>query len=103
MAQQHVVRGVATTVVDTSEMVVVTYHATAVFKLDRLHSTVTLDTGGYSTATTKTRMNQACSQFDVPLRVVQRDHSWYIMRFEPKTRNLVETIDFDAASITLKL
>lgn len=45
----------ATTVTDDS----VTYHQTRVAHYDRSEGVITLDTGGWFTATTKRRMNQA--------------------------------------------
>ena len=40
--------------------------------------TVTLNSGGWHTSTTKTRMNQVFNQFDLPLRVFQRDFEWNV-------------------------
>jgi hypothetical protein len=54
----------------------VTYRGTDVVTWDK--DSVTLATGGWSTATTKTRMNQAANQFDLGYRVFQRHWNWYV-------------------------
>jgi hypothetical protein len=61
MAQQHNVGSHATTVRrDKAGVLSVVYHQTEVVRADA--NTITLDTGGYFTSTTKTRMNQAARQ-----------------------------------------
>jgi hypothetical protein len=59
----------------------VTYHATAVVTLGP-YGTITLDSGGWRTATTKTRMNQAAQQFGLPFSVSQRAGKWYVHLIE---------------------
>ena len=56
----------------------VRYHATDVvaFDVDR----VTLDSGGWRTATTKLRMNQAANQFGLRYVVFQKDFEWFVAR-----------------------
>lgn len=54
----------------------VTYHKTEVVKVTR--ETITLDTGGWETNTTKARMNQASNEFDLRYRVFQKDFVWYV-------------------------
>lgn len=39
---------------------------------------LTLDTGGYYTKTTKTRMNQASNQFELKYWVFQRNKQWFV-------------------------
>ena len=39
---------------------------------------IVLNTGGYFTATTKTRMNQASRQFNLGFLVFQEDFKWYV-------------------------
>jgi hypothetical protein len=84
MAQQHVVRGRATAVRQKGNWIEVQYHNTVVvtaMKWDDEHETVRLDTGGYFTTTTKTRMNQAASQFGLKYRVFQKDKRWYVWTY----------------------
>ena len=44
-----------------------------------------LDTCGWKSATTKTRMNQAANQFGLPYRVYQKDYVWYVESPSGKT------------------
>lgn len=39
---------------------------------------ITLNSGGWQTATTKARMNQAASEWGLSYRVWQKDFSWYV-------------------------
>jgi len=54
----------------------VIYHDTAVVSFNS--DTITLNTGGYFTRTTKLRMNQASNQFDLGFKVYQRQGTWYV-------------------------
>ena len=78
MGQIQTVGRVATTVAHDYDQgeTVVTYHNTQVVKFD--HRRVTLDSGGYMTATTKTRMNQAANQFNLGYRVYQKNYAWFV-------------------------
>ena len=42
------------------------------------HDTVTLNSGGYETVTTKRKMNQAANQFALGFGVYQRKGEWYV-------------------------
>lgn len=55
----------------------VTYHSTDVVTV-RPNGDIVLDTGGWFTATTKVRMNQAANQLGLPYQVYQSDHSWFV-------------------------
>ena len=61
MAQQSKIGTHATTISRTDGKTVVTYHDTPVVTLDA-DGTITLDSGGWRSATTKPRMNQVASQ-----------------------------------------
>lgn len=71
---------VATTVTDNA----VTYHQTVVASRgpvpmdDRGGRLVTLNTGGWSTVTTKRRMNQAAEHWGYGFRVSQNDFEWAV-------------------------
>ena len=52
---------------------------------------ITLNTGGWSTATTKLRMNQASNQYNLGYKVYQKDFNWYV-EFEGETIPFKENI-----------
>ena len=54
----------------------VEYHNTKVVSWN--DTEIILDTGGYFTATTKTRMNQASNQFNLGYRVYQKRFNWFV-------------------------
>lgn len=78
MAQTRQVRGVATNIYTSNGRTQVFYHGTCVVEFDSMR--ITLRTGGWRSATTKTRMNQAANQFDLGYHVYQKDHDWYVSR-----------------------
>lgn len=65
-----------TYIVTVEGKTMVVYHTTAVVTFD--YDTIILDTGGWSTNTTKTRMNQASKQFGLGYYVYQKDYEWYV-------------------------
>ena len=78
MAQQHKLGKRNTTVSRTKAGIVrVTYHSTDVVTVYP-SGTVVLDTGGWRTATTKTRMNQAANQLELGFSVHQQDYDWFV-------------------------
>ena len=94
MSQQHQLGTHATTVSgDDRHHTIVTYHKTQVVKASA--EEIILNTGGWFTPTTKTRMNQASNQFDLGFHVYQKTHQWYV-DFEG------ETIEFTDSTLTLK-
>lgn len=76
MAQTREVRGVATRVYEAGGMTHVQYHETNVVSFNAQE--VVLRTGGWATATTKLRMNQAASQFNLGFRVAQKKGQWFV-------------------------
>ena len=53
----------------------------SLYSTDVVHATaelITLDTGGYFTNTTKARMNQAASEFNLGYYVYQAKGNWFI-------------------------
>lgn len=70
-------RGTATDILHDGGMITVTYHGTPVVKFD--DKKIILNTGGYKTATTKTRMNQAANQFGLGYKVEQKHGGWGVM------------------------
>ena len=78
MAQQSTIGKVATTVARDSEGVLrVTYHSTPVVTVYPSGKLV-LNTGGYRSNTTKTRMNQASNQLSLGFHVWQKDFDWFV-------------------------
>lgn len=76
MAQQKRLGKRATTVHAENGTTVVTYHSTPIVTFDGKR--VILNTGGWFTATTKTRMNQAACQFGLPYSVHQEKFRWFV-------------------------
>ena len=54
----------------------VRYHSTDVVSFK--NGEVILNSGGWRTNTTKTRMNQANNQFGLGYRVFQKNHDWFV-------------------------
>lgn len=78
MAQIHKLGTRHTTVVrKPSGEIRVMYHSTDVVTV-HANGNVTLDTGGWRSVTTKTRMNQAANQFGLGFQVWQQDYKWSV-------------------------
>lgn len=78
MGQMRECKGVATRVWRDPEGVLrVQYHQTCVVAVYP-DGSIELDTGGWKTATTKARMNQAAHQFNLGFRVYQHKHEWFV-------------------------
>jgi len=78
MAQTSKVGTHRTTIKNSDMLLQVTYHETAVVTYNRHTGRVKLDTGGYFSATTKTRMNQTSAQFNIPFHVYQKNYEWFV-------------------------
>jgi len=70
----------------------VVYHQTAVVKFN--HEKIILNSGGWNTATTKSRMNQASNQFDLEYYVFQKDFAWYV-DFKGKTVDFKDRMELN--------
>jgi|TARA_R100000306_G_scaffold58364_1_gene56802 hypothetical protein len=77
MARQDKIGTHATTHIHIDGKTIVTYHKTPVVTVD-VDGTITLNSGGWRSSTTKTRMNQAASQLNLGFRVYQRDFDWFV-------------------------
>jgi len=75
--QTNKVQGVATSVWTDEGRTYVRYHSTNVVEFDA--TSVTLNSGGWQTVTTKRRMNQASNEFNLGYSVYQRAHAWYVV------------------------
>lgn len=76
MALQTKLGHTATTVSDSHGYRRVAYHATEVVKFNR--DRIVLDSGGWLSSTTKTRMNQASNQFGLGYRVFAKKGEWFV-------------------------
>lgn len=61
---------------DDSGFICVIYHNTAVVRFNQ--DKIILNSGGYQTNTTKTRMNQTSNQFKLDFTVYQKDFTWFV-------------------------
>ncbi len=76
MGQQETIGKHKTTVSASNGWAIVVYHQTTVVKFN--DSQIVLDTGGWYTPTTKSRMNQTSNQFDLGFDVYQRNFAFYV-------------------------
>ena len=77
MAQTQIFRGTARAILRDDEGVNYIYHRTAVVK--RLYDgSIRLNSGGWSTRTTLTAMNQASNQDGLGFKVYQRAFEWFV-------------------------
>lgn len=82
-----------TTVKKDGDNLTVKFHDTDVVKATL--NKITLDTGGWFTNTTKTRMNQASNEYSLGFNVFQKNKKWFVS-FKG------ETIPFDKKTLVLK-
>ncbi len=76
MSQQWQIGKTATHITHVDGETVVTYHRTAVVRFN--DGRIVLNSGGWRTATTQTRMNQTAHQYGLGFAVFQTDYSWYV-------------------------
>ena len=76
MTQQQRVGTHKTSIVTLEGMTSVVYHSTAVVQFNS--DKIILNSGGWETATTKSRMNQASNQYGLEFEVYQVNFSWYV-------------------------
>ena len=76
MAQTQTIGTHKTTVLNKDNSIEVYYHDTMVVYVSGKY--LTLNTGGYYTATTKLRMNQTSNQYNLEYRVFQKDFNWFV-------------------------
>jgi len=69
----------------------VVYHTTCVVRWN--HETIVLDSGGWQTATTKLRMNQAARQFGLGFSVYQSDYTWFVALDDGSTIPFVDGME----------
>lgn len=82
MARMDKVGTHATTVTKKDGVITTSYHQTDVISIDTNKRQITLDSGGYDTATTKTRINQTINQYlgwECKAGVYQHKRVWYVI------------------------
>ena len=92
MAQLHTLSKNNTTVYHAEDgmMTVKLYHTDVVKFNDEK---IILNSGGWETHTTKTRMNQASNQFGLGYYVFQRDFKWFV-DYNGSTYDFYDGIEF---------
>ena len=80
MAQQNTIGTHRTSKVRVDNKLLVVYHSTPVVQINDTSSgkCVILNNGGWDTATTKTRMNQASNEYGLGFQVFQKDFDWFV-------------------------
>lgn len=73
---------------------IVTYHDTQVVRWNERENVVILDSGGWKTFTTKTRMNQTSNEYCLGYRVFQNNHKWYVSLSTGETMPFTDGMEF---------
>ena len=76
MSQQYEIGKHKTRVWSNDNFTFVQYHDTRVVTFN--DNIIILNTGGYFSSTTKTRMNQTSNQFDLGYKVYQKNFEWFV-------------------------
>ena len=71
-----------TSIFKNNNILIVRYWNTDIVKVTS--TSIILDNGGYYTATTKRRMNQASLQFGLGFNVFQKDYQWFVQTSQNK-------------------
>ena len=79
--------------IGNEDYMVVMYWNTDIVKFN--NERIILNTGGWSTATTKRRMNQTSEQFNLGYQVYQKNYNWFV-EYQGKT------IPFNMQRLTLR-
>lgn len=76
MPQQFKISGNNTTIRGNADQTIITLHHTDIVTITP--KTIILNTGGWFTNTTKTRMQQVSHQFNLGYNVFQKDGLWFV-------------------------
>lgn len=76
MSKQRIIGRTATSIRKEAGVTAVRYHSTDVVKFT--NTSITLNSDGWRTVTTKRRMNETASQFGLGYSVFQKAHHWYV-------------------------
>ncbi len=92
MSKYNALGARATAIESDEEGTHVRYHSTNVVSFTC--KAVTLRSGGWRTATTKRRMNQASQQFGLGFTVYQKDFGWFVDLWNGETADFKEGMTF---------
>ena len=67
-----------TLVINGNKGILVRLYNTTIVTVDYTSHSITLDTGGFNTKTTKDRMNLTSYTFNLGFRVYQKNFTWYV-------------------------
>jgi len=87
-----------TTVFNDGIHTVIKFHYTDVVKFN--HREIILNSNGYETYTTKTRMNQASNQYGLGFKVYQEDFIWYV-KYQDFTLKFEDGIKLDRTGLLI--
>ena len=90
MAKTQTIGKTATSIFTENGFTYVVYHSTPVVKYN--HEKIILNSGGWYTNTTKTRMNQTSNQFGLGFRVWQVNFGWKV-DFNGQTVDFVDGME----------
>jgi hypothetical protein len=93
MAQTQEVRGVKTIILVEDGITKIVYRGNCVVAFD--DKKISLNSNGWRTATTKTRMVQASNQFKLGFYVYQRDFEWFVDLPNGETVEYYDHMTFD--------
>ena len=82
----------------TGDLYICRFHATDIVAWT--NDIIYLNHGGYMTVTTKGRMNQVATQFDLKYRVYQHNFNWYLSLWN-EDRNDMESTPWVYSSVTI--
>lgn len=106
MSQQNKIGTHKTSIFAEDGLMRVVYHETAVVSFN--DSKIILNTGGWQTNTTKTRMNQTSNQFALGFQVYQKNFDWFVsyknqtIKFEGETLELDRNAEYPQANKALE-
>jgi hypothetical protein len=84
-----------TAIIKGEDYVAVVLHRTPVVKVgDGLGGVITLNSGGWRTPTTKTRMNQVANAWELGFNVYQKDFEWYVSMADGEVREFADGMTF---------
>jgi hypothetical protein len=98
MAQTRVIGRRGKGIVMEDGVLRVSYWNTYVVTWDKKTNTVTLNSNGWHTLTTKTRMNQTSNQYGLGFYVFQKNFIWYVELPNGETVEYEDHMTFKAAA-----
>ena len=92
---------VATCIYDTEEFTCIRYHNTEVVKFNR--EKIILNSDGWFTKTTKKRMNQANTEYNLGFFIRQEKNQWYVVMNHDTIPFVSDNIELERMPIVLGL